>query len=179
MNIFYVDRDPVAAARQLVDRHVVKQTLESAQLLSTAHRVADGKITVVKSKSGKNIRRYVLEDQREQLLYAATHYNGAPALWTRASVENYLWLAEHFIELCKEYQYRYGKTHASSSLVYCLQSPPQNVREWDATPVAIVMGQQYVTSTDPVVNYRNYYNYGKARLHSWTRRESPVWIEEK
>ena len=35
MNIFFVDRDPVAAAQALYDKHVVKMILESAQLLST------------------------------------------------------------------------------------------------------------------------------------------------
>ena len=42
MNIFYLDRDPVIAAQMSCDRHVVKMILESAQMLSTAHRVLDG-----------------------------------------------------------------------------------------------------------------------------------------
>ena len=36
MNIFYVDSDPVIAAQQLVDKHVVKMPLETAQLLCSA-----------------------------------------------------------------------------------------------------------------------------------------------
>ena len=43
MNIFYIDENPVQAAEWMVDRHVVKMILESAQLLSTAHRLLDGK----------------------------------------------------------------------------------------------------------------------------------------
>lgn len=35
MNIFFVDRDPVAAAQMLCDKHVVKMALETAQILST------------------------------------------------------------------------------------------------------------------------------------------------
>jgi hypothetical protein len=35
MNIFFVERDPLAAARSLCDKHVVKMTLETAQILST------------------------------------------------------------------------------------------------------------------------------------------------
>ena len=42
MNIFYVDKDPMIAAQMMCDKHVVKMILESAQLLSTAHRVLDG-----------------------------------------------------------------------------------------------------------------------------------------
>lgn len=35
MNIFFVHRDPVQAAQMLCDKHVVKMTLETAQILST------------------------------------------------------------------------------------------------------------------------------------------------
>ena len=42
MNIFYLDKDPVVAAQMMCDKHVVKMILESAQMLSTAHRVLDG-----------------------------------------------------------------------------------------------------------------------------------------
>ena len=43
MNIFVLDRDPKLAAQQHLDKHVVKMILEYAQLLSTAHRMLDGK----------------------------------------------------------------------------------------------------------------------------------------
>ena len=42
MNVFYVDKHPVRAAEQMCDKHIVKMILESAQLLSTCHRVLDG-----------------------------------------------------------------------------------------------------------------------------------------
>lgn len=35
MNVFFLDRDPSRAARMLCDKHVVKMTLETAQILST------------------------------------------------------------------------------------------------------------------------------------------------
>jgi hypothetical protein len=35
VNIFYLDQDPVDAARMQCDKHVVKMTLETAQILST------------------------------------------------------------------------------------------------------------------------------------------------
>ena len=53
MNIFYLSRDPVEAAKLQCDRHVVKMILETAQLLSTAHVELDG----------------------EQVAYKATHKN--------------------------------------------------------------------------------------------------------
>ena len=41
MNLFYVEREPVAAAQALCDKHVVKMILETAQMLSTAHRLSE------------------------------------------------------------------------------------------------------------------------------------------
>ena len=54
MNIFYISECPVQAAEWMVDKHVVKMILESAQLLSTAHRVLDGEQKTVQ-KSNWNI----------------------------------------------------------------------------------------------------------------------------
>ena len=42
MNIFVLDKDPVVAAQMLCDKHVSKMIVESAQMLSTAHRLLDG-----------------------------------------------------------------------------------------------------------------------------------------
>ena len=42
MNIFALHQHPVVAAKQHCDKHVVKMILETAQLLSTAHRMLDG-----------------------------------------------------------------------------------------------------------------------------------------
>ena len=42
MNIFYLHKDPKVSAEMSCDKHVVKMILESAQLLSTCHRVQDG-----------------------------------------------------------------------------------------------------------------------------------------
>ena len=66
MNIFHVDSHPVIAAQSLVDRHVVKMSLESAQLLSTAHRFLDGDL-YIDSSTGRRIKRYKLHDGREDL----------------------------------------------------------------------------------------------------------------
>jgi len=50
MNIFILDKDPVLAAQLQCDKHVVKMIVESAQMLSTAHRMLDGKIVMRPSK---------------------------------------------------------------------------------------------------------------------------------
>ena len=53
MNIFVLDRNPKTAAQLQCDKHVVKMIVESAQMLSTAHRMLDGYVEKRPSKSGK------------------------------------------------------------------------------------------------------------------------------
>lgn len=177
MNIFYIDPDPVVAAQSMVDKHVVKMILESAQLLSTAHRLLDGQEVAGKSKTGRNAKRWILGDERDSVLYQATHINHPSAVWCRQSVENYNWLVEHFFALGDEYTYRYGKTHKCfGELSYMLQSPPKNLTNYDMTTMPSAMAPEYVISEDPLVNYRNYYRIGKARMHSWKNRQPPEWM---
>lgn len=166
MNIFFVDRDPRIAASCLVDKHVVKMIVESAQLLSTAHRVLDGD------------ERLKLYDSRESVLYKVTHRNHPSAIWTRTSIENYLWLVEHQFALLDEYTHRYGKKHKTGELMYLLQSPPHGLRNYEFTEPPCAMPEEFIISGDSVMNYRQYYRIGKASLHSWKNRSKPSWIDQ-
>ena len=178
MNIFYIDESPVQAAQWMVDRHVVKMILESAQLLSTAHRLLDGEDFVGKTKTGRKAKRWKLYDNREDVLYQATHINHPSAVWCRKSVENYNWLADHLHALLQEYTHRYGKKHkVEGDLSYMLMSPPKNLQEYDMTTMPSAMADEYKISDDPIINYRNYYQNGKASLHSWKNRQPPEWIK--
>jgi hypothetical protein len=180
MNIFYVDEDPATAAKCLVDKHVVKMILESAQLLSTAHRILDGVEYEGKSQSGRKARRWILDDGREHILYTATHINHPSAIWCRQSIENYNWLYDHFHALMCEYTHRYGKFHKCyGEISAMLLEPPQNLKEsnWSIMPSA--MPEEFISDKNtPLTNYRNYYRIGKSNLHKWTKREPPEWINE-
>lgn len=178
MNIFMVDKDPVIAAQSLVDKHVVKMILESCQLLSTAHRIIDGTLYTDKSKTGRNVKRWKLHDAREPVVYQATHINHPSAVWCRTSVENYSWLVEHMYALMDEYKYRYHKVHKCLDVAYMLQSPPNNLKDYDWTPMPCAMDKSYIVSDDPLTNYRNYYKVGKKDLHVWTNRQPPEWINQ-
>lgn len=177
MNIFYISADPVQAAEWMVDKHVVKIILESAQLLSTAHRILDGTETMGKSATGRNVKRWILPDAREPVLYSATHINHPSAVWCRQSVMNYNWLADHMFALLHEYTHRYNKQHKiEGELSYMLQSPPNNLRDYDNTIMPSAMADEYKISNDPLVNYRNYYKIGKIHLHKYTKRSPPPWL---
>jgi len=185
MNIFYLDENPVIAAEWMVDRHVVKMILESAQLLSTAHRFLDGmeiplEVKIEQEDGSIKTRKkkwWLLNDSREEVLYSATHINHPSAIWCRSSIENYDWLVDHFFALMREYTYRYEKTHKCfGELSYMLQSPPKNLTQFDMTIMPSAMDDKYKVSDNPIQNYRNYYKNGKTHLHKWTNREPPEWL---
>ena len=46
MNIFILHEDPVVAAHMQCYKHVPKMVVESAQMLSTAHRMLDGTVQI-------------------------------------------------------------------------------------------------------------------------------------
>ena len=176
MNIFYVDDDPVIAARALVNKHVVKMIVETCQLLSTAHRVLDGQMVTV-LVNGKRRKRWQLPNHRENVLYKATHVNHPSAIWARSSTQNYRWLVKHLKALLSEYTYRYGKIHkCETDLLYTLVRPPNNLVNTELTEMPCCMPVEYIVSGDPVASYRNYYQYGKTNLHNWKRRAKPGWI---
>ncbi len=113
MNIFYTDSDPKIAAQNMVDRHVVKMILESAQLLSTAHRLIDS--------------------ESEDILYKSTHINHPSSIWTRENSANYDWLYEHFIALGEEYTHRYSRKHLTiEKLGEILKTTPKNINKGEA-----------------------------------------------
>jgi len=178
MNIFYIDKSPAKCAEQMVDKHVVKMILETAQLLSTAHRLLDGEEYVGQTATGRKAKRWRLNDERETILYSATHINHPSAVWCRQSNNNYNWLFAHFLSLLNEYTYRYGKRHKCSdpAFVDALRQTPRNIPVGYFTPVTPAMAEQYIVSDDSVTNYRNYYRQGKIHLHKWTKRQPPEWL---
>ena len=74
MNIFYLHKDPKVCAEQHLDKHVVKMLIEYAQLMSTAHRMLDGIKYIAKSKTGRKVTRYRLENKNEDSITAYRDY---------------------------------------------------------------------------------------------------------
>lgn len=174
MNIFYLDSDVTKCAEYHNDKHVVKMILEYAQLLSTAHRVLDGK-EYIDASSGRKIKRWRLEDTSlEGQLYKATHINHPSAVWVRQSNNNYNWLVCLFQSLLSEYTYRYGKIHSCDRLVYWLRQPPVNIPIGYKTQPTPAMPDEYKVP-DSVQSYRNYYVGAKKTMAKWKNRPVPEW----
>ena len=139
MNIFYVDKDPANAAMCLPDKLVVKMPLESAQMLSTAHRLLCG------------------DDYcDERGIYLKAYMNHPCTIWARETSQNYLWLYYHFYFLCREYETRYDRQHLSfTKLNDALSQLPLNIPDAGLTTMPQAMPDEY-KNNDPVQAYRDY-----------------------
>lgn len=156
MNIFYLDENPKIAAEMQLDKHVVKMTVETAQLLCTAH--------------------HLLGTYKDPALYKIAHKHHPCSKWVCESLENYEWLYWHFVSLAEEYTYRYGKKHLSDiKLREVLRCIPSNIPRIGPTKPAQAMPEEY-KHLNPVVAYRNYYIGAKNKFAVWTKREKPDWF---
>ena len=181
MNIFVLEDCPVKAAEVQCDKHVVKMIVESGQMLSTAHRMLDGNLEVYVNANGRKARRYNLGDWRQQVLYKAVHYHHPCTVWTMESNANYEWHYKHFIALCDEYTFRYGKTHGTDiKLREILKKVPSHI-PWTNlyTPFKLAMQHepQCMHENDPVRSYQEYYQTKQDRFKMiWTKRDVPEWF---
>lgn len=183
MNIFILSNCPQKSAEMLCDKHAAgKMAVESAQMLSTAHRILDGKLSHGPSKSGKRIVKKWVHPNLESVLYKAVHTAHPCTVWTMKTSENYLWHYKHFIALCSEYTHRYGKIHASYTLLSkVLRDAPQNITPGKLTPFALAMksNPECMFPEDPVRSYREFYKTKQNRFKMvWTSRSVPDWWTE-
>lgn len=154
MNIFFLDSDPHKCAKYHNDKHVVKMILETAQLLCGVHWII-----------GK------------EAPYKLSHKNHPSSIWVRSSLENYLWLCELGLELCKEYEYRYQKTHKSKLIIeWCIFNKP-NIPDTPFHEPPQAMPEIYKVTNNSVSAYRNYYIGEKHYFSTWKNRKIPKWFK--
>ena len=152
MNIFYLNRDPVKAARVQYNKHVVKMILESAQMLCTAHHHYAEQL-------GYN---------NEYIPYRKAHYNHPSTIWTRQNSRHYYWLFHHMLALGEEYTKRYGKKHLSITKCFdALQNCPVGMPlggVFEEPPQC--MPDEYKVKGDSISAYWNYYEQEKYKIKS-------------
>ena len=166
MNIFFLSKKVSRCARWHCDKHVVKMILETAQLLYTAHwSTGDPDFSSAPSRMDGTPG------------YQSIRNPGHPsAVWTRASLMHYMWLANLGLALCQEYRRRFSnRLHACEEHIFWLYAhpPPLPERGWTQPPQA--MPDQYRTG-DSIAAYRAYYREGKAHLLTYTGRARPHWL---
>ena len=160
MNVFVLDYDTKKCAQMHCDKHVVKMILETAQLLCGSHWMLGSRHTAP---------------------YKLSHKNHPCSRWVRECLENYVWLCDLGIELCKEYTYRYGKRHKSQDIIeWCMIYKP-NIKELgDITPFPLAMPDECKVPGNSLQSYHNYYVMKKGHLWSWkgkiNSRTQPQWF---
>lgn len=180
--------------------------LEYAQLLSTAHRLIDGKPATFVDPDGRKRKFMLLDTERVELVkhvvpyfdevtgeqvstmdvwkhvivnpvcYSVTHANHPSAVWARTNQCNYLWLVELFKACLAEYTYRYGKVHATSRLDEFFTTPPKNIFIAQARSPFPQAMPDQFKAADAIRAYQNYYLGSKASLARWTNRPAPGWF---
>lgn len=157
MNLFALDVDPARAAQALCDQHVIKQALETAQILSTvAHAVGVG------------------------APYRPTHARHPVVVWAGRTAGNYRWAHRHGLALCDEYAARYGgKTHGSRRVLEALADVAAHLPQEPCEAFCQCVPDQF-RGSDAVEAYRRAY---AAKLAAWNREATwrepaarPEWL---
>ena len=157
MNLFWLDKDPATNARYHCDKHVVKMTVETAQVLSTVIHLHEGDTTG---------------------LYRKTHPHHPCTVWAAQSQDNFEEAIILLMCLGTEYTHRFDKIHKSMLLASPLMAAVQTVQSFPysrPTTKPLAMPDEY-KGTSTVASYRRYYNGEKAGMRKYTRRDVPAWF---
>lgn len=161
MNIFFLDPDPAVAARHACDAHVCKMVLESAQIMSTVHWIAD---------CSRAERLY-----GGSQIYAPTHPTHPSVLWAARSLSNWRWLRRHCLALSGERLRRFPHYNRHRSTAVAYHMPEPDLPDLGLTAFAVGFRSELEYPDDAVQAYRLYYMMEKRHLARWTRRGAPAW----
>jgi hypothetical protein len=164
MNIFFLHTNPKKCAIMHSNKHVIKMILETTQILCSVWYVSDPEHKIFTPP------------------YKLTHKNHPSCKWARESKANYFWLCELGIELCKEYTFRYGKTHKCQQYIEKLTYNTPDLLSLEFTNPTLAMPDDYKDQKNPIDSYRNYYFFEKNHLLDWkgkiASRSIPEWVNE-
>ncbi len=155
MNIFILETNPKKNAQALCDQHIVKMPLETAQILCSMFEAG-------------------------QAPYRRTHFNHPACIWVRESRGNYLWLIKYGLELCREYTFRYGKTHASQKVIEwcCNHLEKLSFKKVRRTKFVSIVSPEFTHERDTITAYRKFYQKEKMKFARWNRgRAKPCWLK--
>lgn len=178
MNIFFLSICVKRCARYHFDKHVVKMILELCQLLSTAWHVLDKDDAIVLMSDGKLLKK--------------THFNHPCGVWTRAHINNYMYVAKLALALCDEWRFRYNhpptKLHkCEHKLIFLLANPPKTIMNSSIkfsknNPLGFTLpmpqamfeecrwSEKKLSAASCMTAYRRYYmSKHKEHLTSWTK----------
>lgn len=174
VNIFVLSEDPVQAAQDMCNKHVVKMIVESAQILSTVYRLKmEERWDCLSHKVADNFPR----------LYRATHVGHPAVKWVSSSVHNAEWLWQHQLALVQEYVNRYKKFHKTQTVINELDGVRygmwKSFGDWRLHTEFVQCMPEAYRNSDAVTAYRSYYVGEKAKFARWApHAKAPAWWPE-
>lgn len=153
MNLFVLDKDIDKSIKYLCDKHIVKMTVETAQMLCTPYKD-------------------IIETP-----YKITHYNHPCNKWARTSKKNYEYLIDYGRRIVKEFEFRYKKNHKSSRVIeWCANN--MHLLKFDSeqqTEFARAMPDEFKNLKFTVSAYRQYYKTKSFAKYN-KGRSKPLWL---
>lgn len=186
MNIFALSKCPHESAEQMIDKHIIKMPTETCQMLHTNLLYIQFCMEYNKEPTLAELKAFHKEKKSE--LMKPAMLNHPSTIWARQSYDNYMWLYEHGLALCEEYNHRYGKEHGTLNRIYQGTMEMHTMSHflfpaWGLTPVSIAMDNQYRienTFNDEwefvIQSYRHYYLEGKWHIAEWRQNRRPDWF---
>ena len=157
MNIFYINSDPKIAARELADPHIRKMQIESAQMCSVAHW-----------------------ENGSTAPYKRSHANHPSTKWVRSSIQHYRWTIQHGLEICVEFEKRYGKHHKTQDVLEWLRDNEPTIPDNGFESPPQCMPEEF-KQVDTIQAYRTFYIEDKVKIKQlkWSKiNNKPEWIKE-
>jgi hypothetical protein len=157
MNIFYINEDPIIAAKELADDHIRKMQIECAQMCCTAHWVTNSEAP-----------------------YKQAHTNHPSTKWVRESIQHYNWTVRHGLEICDEFEKRYGKKHKTKEVLLWLYKNKPDIPDAGFVAPPQCMPIEYKME-DTLAAYRNFYildKIGVKKLNYNKLNNKPEWIKK-
>lgn len=175
MNIFAVDSNPIYAARQLPDKHIVKMCLETCQMLS-----------IIYSKWYYDWGNVHKADGEPYNTQKGAFRNHPCTIWAAENYYNLSWLIAHGCALSTEYTYRYGKVHSCNKTLFEAKKIFHNKTKKAITIHCMVDKfarampdvLKYDKSIDDVTAYRKYVNTKEWVKDNYVRKpeRKPEWV---
>lgn len=179
MNLFVLDKDPLKAAMYQHNKHVIRMTSETAQIITNIIRVKHSNISC--------FTEYLDSHKPDMsLLCKLYNPNHIAVRWASSNLENFYWTVNLLESLLMEYDYRYGKPNkfkkARYILTYCklfiharpiLYGGLTKIKK--PTQFCFIGPDIYLYPGDIIKSYREYYIAEKLPNKKYTKREIPKW----
>jgi hypothetical protein len=112
--------------------------------------------------------------------YKRAHKNHPSTIWTRQSIQHYRWLVKHGLEICSEFEKRYGKVHATKQVLLWCQDNEPSLPNNEFTEPPQCMPEEF-RKENTVEAYKNFYINDKVKVKQldWKKlNNKPEWIKE-